>query len=78
MQLECPFCGARALEEFEFRKTLANSDDAFARVYLRVDDPLMSVEHWQHALGCRAWRRVCRNPTTGAVLDVQLLGEMKP
>lgn len=74
-QLSCPYCGARELSEFEFRKTLPPpAASAFARVYLRIDRPELSVEHWQHVLGCRAWLLVRRNPTTDLVVTVQLLG----
>jgi len=73
-QLVCPFCGPRELHEFEFRKTLPSfRDTPFARVYLRVDDPELSIEHWQHVRGCRAWLLARRNPTTGAVLSMRLL-----
>jgi heterotetrameric sarcosine oxidase delta subunit len=73
-RLTCPYCGPRELCEFEFRKTVpAEADTAVARVYLRVDRPDLSVEHWQHVQGCRAWLLVRRNPTTGAVLAIQML-----
>ncbi len=85
-QLPCPFCGARELREFVFHKTLpaaasATADasaDEFARTYLRVADPQLSVEHWQHVHGCRAWLLVRRNPSTGAVLAVQMLSGTAP
>ena len=74
MQLRCPFCGPRELEEFEFHKTLPNAgDDEFARTYLRVDSPTLSREHWQHVRGCRAWLEVHRNPSSDAVIFVRLL-----
>ncbi|HEY6482979.1 MAG TPA: sarcosine oxidase subunit delta [Steroidobacteraceae bacterium] len=74
-RLVCPFCGARELNEFEFRKTAPQSSgSALARVYLRIDRPDCSIEHWQHALGCRAWLLVQRNPSTGAVASIRLLG----
>jgi sarcosine oxidase subunit delta len=70
-QLLCPFCGARELHEFEFRKTRANvTTSEFSKVYLRVDSTDLSVEYWQHVQGCRAWLLVERNPSTGAVLSV--------
>ena len=73
-QLHCPFCGARELHEFEFRKTRANvGSAAFSQVYLRVDSLELSVEYWQHVQGCRAWLRVQRNPSTGVVLGVEML-----
>jgi len=40
---------------------------------LRVDSLQSSVEYWQHVQGCRAWLLVQRNPSTGAVLDVEML-----
>lgn len=73
-QLHCPFCGERELEEFVFRKTVADSDtDAVAAVYARVNRPDLSVEHWQHAHGCRSWLLVKRNPSTGAVLQCEVV-----
>jgi sarcosine oxidase delta subunit len=74
-RLICPFCGPRELREFEFHKTLpAGSGSAFSRCYERIDRPEHSVEHWQHAEGCRGWLLVHRNPTTGEVLETRLLG----
>jgi methylglutamate dehydrogenase subunit B len=74
-RLACPFCGPRELEEFVFRKTLPDAGaGAYAAVYEltnRIDD---SIEHWQHVRGCRAWLRVRRNPSTGEVHEVDLLG----
>ena len=73
-QLHCPFCGARELHEFEFRKTRANvTTSEFSKVYLRVDSTDLSVEYWQHVQGCRAWLLVQRNPSTGAVLGIEAL-----
>jgi methylglutamate dehydrogenase subunit B len=73
-QLHCPFCGARELQEFEFRKTRANvTSSEVGKVYLRVDRVEVSVEYWQHVQGCRAWLLIQRNPSTGAVLGVEAL-----
>ena len=75
----CPFCGPRNLEEFSFHKTLPNvAGGEFEQVYLRRDTPTLSDEHWQHRYGCRAWLRVRRNPSSGAVLEVQLLTGTPP
>lgn len=75
-RIACPFCGPRELREFEFHKTLPTPGDqgAFARTYERVADPTLSVEHWQHVAGCRAWLLVHRNPSTGVVFAVELAG----
>ena len=74
-RLACPFCGPRHLREFEFHKTVpAPGSSAFARVYERVDSAHLSIEHWQHVGGCRGWLEVRRNPSTGSVLSVRLVG----
>ncbi len=74
-RLVCPFCGARELGEFEFRKTLPEPGGTpFAQVYERIERPALSVEHWQHVEGCRGWLLVHRNPSTGDVLGTELLG----
>ena len=87
--MACPFCGLRPLEEFLFRKTVPNvvagsgvgagagtdaDAGAFTQVYLRVDSAERSEEEWQHVAGCRAWLVVDRNPSTGVVRSVALLG----
>lgn len=74
-QLVCPFCGPRELQEFEFRKTAPSAAGTpFERVYLRVDHPDLSIEHWQHVRGCRAWLLIERNPSTDVIGLVRLLG----
>ena len=73
-RLYCPFCGARELEEFRFHKTLAEPGaNAFEEVYARTNRLAVSLEHWQHVDGCRAWLLVRRNPSDGTVLDVRLV-----
>ena len=74
-RLVCPFCGPRELGEFHFHKTLAEDGASeYESVYERANRPTDSLEHWQHALGCRAWLEVRRNPSSGDVLDVRMLG----
>ena len=71
----CPFCGARELGEFHFHKTLpAPGASDFAAVYERSNRLDDSLEYWQHVLGCRAWLEVRRNPSSGDVLAIRLLG----
>ena len=78
-RLVCPFCGPRELQEFEFHKTLpVPGPTGYAAVYERIDRPDTSLEHWQHVQGCRAWLRVRRNPSTGAVHAIDLLGGVAP
>ena len=75
-ELRCPFCGARELHEFLFHKTLppAGVTTPAQQLYLRDNDPQESCEHWQHLHGCRAWLKVVRNPSTGEVRSIELLG----
>ena len=74
-RLVCPFCGPRELREFVFHKTLPPVNaTAFAQVYERIDRPNLSIEHWQHVQGCRGWLLVQRNPSSGGVLEIRLLG----
>lgn len=54
---------------------IADGASAYARVYLRVDSAERSVEEWQHVAGCRAWLLVDRNPSTGLVRSVALVGD---
>ncbi len=75
-RLVCPFCGPRELREFVFHKTLPADDNAnaYERTYQRVASIALSSEHWQHVEGCRGWLLVQRNPSTGQVFEVRLLG----
>jgi heterotetrameric sarcosine oxidase delta subunit len=73
MQIHCPFCGPRQVEEFHCRGMLAESIEAVRAVYERVNRTDSCVEYWQHVNGCRAWLQIWRNPSTGEVLEVQLL-----
>jgi methylglutamate dehydrogenase subunit B len=79
-RLACPFCGTRELREFVFHKTLpaAEQTSAYQRTYERVASLEHSVEHWQHLEGCRAWLLIERNPSTGEVLHIRLLGGEAP
>jgi sarcosine oxidase delta subunit len=75
-RLVCPFCGARELREFEFYKTLPADEhgNAYEQTYERLASLEHSAEHWQHVEGCRGWLLVHRNPSTGQVVSVRLLG----
>ena len=79
-RLVCPFCGPRELREFVFHKTLpgAGQTGAYQRTYERVASPDHSVEHWQHLEGCRGWLLIERNPSTGALLQIRMLGGETP
>ena len=73
MQIECPFCGCRQVEEFHCRGMVPESNAAIAALYERENRMDRSDEYWQHDGGCRAWLLVRRNPSTGEVLDIRPL-----
>ena len=74
-RLSCPFCGVRELHEFQFRKTLPEpGGSSYSDVYERTNRVGVSIEHWQHVLGCRAWLLVRRDPSSDEVVEMQLLG----
>jgi methylglutamate dehydrogenase subunit B len=79
-RLACPFCGPRELREFTFHKTLPADGAAseYQRTYERTASLELSVEHWQHVAGCRGWLLVRRNPSSGQVIDIRLLGTGAP
>lgn len=74
MQLNCPFCGWREVEEFHCRGTTPEPGaDPIAGVYLRVPRKDVSVEYWQHSHGCHSWLLIRRNPSSGDVLEIEML-----
>ena len=76
MLIACPHCGARSVAEFAFRQFRPRpSHDPVQLLYLRVNDPQSSVEYWQHVHGCRAWLTLARNPSTGQIESVRLMGQ---
>jgi methylglutamate dehydrogenase subunit B len=77
MDLHCPFCGRREIEEFRFRTLIPapTASSAYSLVYERTNDPVRSMEYWQHVHGCRAWLVVERNPTTGEVQCIRSLAD---
>ncbi len=78
-RLVCPFCGPRELGEFHFHKTLpVPGTGDYAAVYERSNRLDVSLEYWHHARGCHAWLEVERNPSTGDVAAVRLLGGGRP
>jgi heterotetrameric sarcosine oxidase delta subunit len=75
MLIHCPHCGARSVEEFQFRHFVPTpSPDPVEALFIRKNHPELSVEYWQHVHGCRAWLKLQRNPSTAQVQSVTLLG----
>jgi heterotetrameric sarcosine oxidase delta subunit len=75
MQICCPFCGPRQVEEFHCRGLVPGSADAVGAVYERVNSSDECAEHWQHEKGCRTWLLVRRNPSNGEFLEIRALND---
>jgi methylglutamate dehydrogenase subunit B len=81
MQIRCPFCGERDVNEFAFlgdaqyRRPAGGAPDEaahfFEAVYLRDNPAGPHDELWYHTSGCRSWLRITRDTLTHAILDVQ-------
>lgn len=81
MQITCPYCGARDVQEFAYlgdagpqRPDGLDSTQAamFDYVYLRDNPRGPHEELWYHAVGCHAWLAVRRDTSTHAIEWVAL------
>lgn len=81
MRIDCPYCGARGLEEFLYHgdATLARPNDGGAAptldwtnyVYFRENPDGWHKELWYHAAGCHAWLVVTRNLRSHVISGVE-------
>jgi sarcosine oxidase subunit delta len=80
MRIDCPLCGQRPLEEFQYGGDAsrrrprgdASAEEWFSYVYLRANLCGPMREHWRHGGGCGAWLLVERDSATHDVLLVRL------
>ena len=86
-QISCPWCGPRALTEFEyFCQADAVAPDhaqestaiALERIFLRDDFIGFHQEIWQHVLGCRGWFELERHNRTHEIRGVQACRDSGP
>jgi heterotetrameric sarcosine oxidase delta subunit len=86
LRIECPWCGLRDEEEFEFGgpshvvRPAAEANDAQWSGYLFGRDNPKGVhfERWFHRYGCERWFNVARDTVTHVILAVYGMGEVKP
>jgi sarcosine oxidase subunit delta len=81
MRFECPYCGARGLEEFVYHgdATVTRPRDGGAAqteawtdyVYLRDNPSGLHRELWVHAAGCHAWLVVTRDLRNHQIASVE-------
>ena len=75
LEIDCPHCGPRPLEEF-LHGEIPIVPDALTdpdardvdRAFLRTNPEGPNVERWFHAAGCRRWLTLSRDTRTDAVL----------
>jgi len=81
MQLTCPWCGPRDIEEFTFGGDASVSRPAFDEVrdqawydylYIRENPRGEHQEYWHHEAGCRQWLVVLRDTSDHRILTVNL------
>ena len=75
LQIECPHCGRRPLEEFSYGEIPTVPDSVTGEDARDLDRAFMldnpegpSTERWFHAFGCRRWLTVTRDTRTDEVL----------
>ncbi len=80
MRIDCPYCGARPVEEFTYlgdagkQRPATNEpdsmDDWYDYVYLRDNVKGRTHEHWHHSGGCRSWLVLDRDTETHEIFAV--------
>jgi heterotetrameric sarcosine oxidase delta subunit len=80
MQIPCPYCGKRGVEEFSIQGEVAGPRPAdgdmavfHAYVHLRANEYGSTREYWYHANGCRRWLLVSRDTRDHSILGVELV-----
>ncbi len=75
LEIECPHCGPRPLEEFLHGEIPAVPDaltdpDArdLDRAFMRANPEGANTERWFHAFGCRRWLTLTRDTRTDEIL----------
>lgn len=82
MRINCPWCGPRPLDEFDYygdaskrRPKGKRQDDMNAwtdYIYTRENPAGAHREYWQHSSGCRSWLIATRDTTTHEISKVVL------
>ena len=88
LNIECPWCGARAEIEFAYggqahvaypADPQALTDEAWAAFLFMRDNPKGFLrERWVHSHGCRRWFNLVRHTMTHEILAVYRPGESPP
>ena len=76
LQLDCPNCGRRPLEEFLYGEILNVPDSITGsdardldRAFMHDNAEGVVTERWFHAFGCRRWMTARRDTRTDDLLE---------
>ncbi len=76
LEIACPHCGRRPLEEFFYGEipvvpdALTRADERdLDRAFMNENPEGSTTERWFHAFGCRRWLTLTRDTRTDEILD---------
>lgn len=76
IQIPCPHCGSRAIDEFLFGEIPVVPDEItdaeerdLDRAFMRTNAEGIQHEAWFHVYGCRRWVRIQRDTRTDEILQ---------
>lgn len=88
LRIECPYCGLRDQDEFQFggESHIARpgnpdkiSDAEWADYLFYRENPVgLHFERWVHTFGCRQWFNIARDTLTHEISEVYPMGESPP
>lgn len=86
LRIQCPWCGLRDEQEFEFggpshiaRPAAEVNDLQWSDYLFGRDNPKgIHFERWYHRYGCERWFNLARDTVSHAILTVYDMGEAKP
>lgn len=76
IQIPCPHCGSRPIQEFVYGEipvvpdTITDPDDRdLDRAFMRNNPEGVQQEAWFHVYGCRRWVRLSRDTRTDEIVE---------
>ena len=61
IQIHCPHCGRRPIEEFSYGEIPPDSESSLDRAFLQDNTAGVVTERWFHGFGCRRWITIQRD-----------------
>ena len=76
LQISCPNCGSRPIEEFVFGEIPSVPDSItdpeardVDRAFMHANPEGLQVERWFHVFGCRRWLTLRRDTRTDQIIE---------